>query len=320
MSLNNDELYLLDCFLSSPDYDNLITPDTEADAGETNHSQKDEKKAALHGYQHARDKARHHKRKREVVIQCRGQKLPITALATKKEEDSAKRHTKQVNAAKSMCLHGLLQIEKEREIAQQYAVQQRLLQIEREKKALQQQLQIELGVAVDYWPIRQSSYPDKGSVSTVSLASAVRDTTLKILRGGDVNANTNECKQDTDCKADLVLFIDITDTQFFAEFGSKKNLENVFLGAMTTLKQSSNFSFDWKFDKVQIKEHPTGILFEIYISDDDGNSLDSNKIVQIVNKLNASIGLLTPIFYPSVSGGSYQGFGLATTTRFLVNV
>jgi len=141
MSLNNDELCLLKCFLSSPDYDNLITPDSEADAGETKHSQKDEKKAALHGlYQHARDKVGHHKRKRE-----RGQKLPLTALATKKEVGSAKRHTKQVDVAKSMCLHGLLQSEKEEwERAQQYAVQQRLLQIEREKKILQQQLQIEM--------------------------------------------------------------------------------------------------------------------------------------------------------------------------------
>ena len=160
----------------------------------------------------------------------------------------------------------------------------------------------------------------------MSLVQAVSnmedDNAPKILRGGDVNVNNEyvECKKDTLGRADLVLFIDITDTQFFAEFGSKKNLENIFLGAMKTLKQSSNFSFDWKFDKVQIKEHPTGILFEIYISDNDGNSFDSNKIAEIVNKLNASIGLLTPIFYPSVSGGSYQGFGLATTTRFLVNV
>ena len=124
----------------------------------------------------------------------------------------------------------------------------------------------------------------------------------------------------------MVLFIDITDTQF-AEFGSsKKNLENVFLGAIKTLKQSSNFSFEWNFDKVQIKEQMdslgcgTGILFEIYISDEDGDRFDSNKVAEIVDKLNASIGQLTPIFYPSVSGGSYQGFGLATTTRFLVNV
>ena len=345
MSLNNDELCLLNCFLSSPDYDNLITPDSEADAGETKHSQKDEKKAALHGlYQHVRDKVRHHKRKREC-----GQKLPLTALATKKEEDSAKRRMKQVDAAKSMCLHGLLQSKKDEwERAQQYAVQQRLLQIEREKKVLRQQLQIEMKALhqrelqiehghnrwtypslsqqhdpIDYWPTtRQPNYPDKGSISTVSLDSAVCDTAPKILRGGDdVNANNEyvECKQDTDCKADLLLFIDITDTQF-EEFGSKKNLENIFLGAMKTLKQSSNFSFDWKFDKVQIKEHPTGILFEIYISDNDGNSFDSNKIAEIVNKLNASIGLLTPIFYPSVPGGGYQGFGLATTTRFLVNV
>jgi len=160
---------------------------------------------------------------------------------------------------------------------------------------------------------------------------SIDDTALELLRGGDVNANNtndfNSKKKDNDDKADLVLFIDITDTQF-AEFGSsKKNLENVFLGAMTTLKQSSNFSFDWKFDKVQIKEQMdslgcgTGILFEIYISDEDGNRFQSNKkIAEIVDKLNASIGQLTPIFYPSVSGGSYQGFGLATTTRFLVNV
>ena len=331
MSLNNDELCLLNCFLSSPDYDNLITPDSEADAGETKHSQKDEKKAALHGlYQHARDKVRHHKRKRE-----RGQKLPLTALATKKEEGSAKRRMKQVDVAKSMCLHGLLQSEMEEwERAQQYAVQQRLQQIEREKKVLRQQLQIEMKalhqqeLQIEHghnrwtYPSLSQHYPDKGSISTVSLdTSAVCDTAPKILRGGDVNANNEyvECKQDTDCKADLLLFIDITDTQF-EEFGSKKNVENIFLGAMKTLKQSSNFSFDWKFDKVQIKEHPTGIWFEIYISDDDGNSFDSNKIADIVNKLNASIGLLTPIFYPSVSGGGYQGFGLATTTRFLVNV
>jgi len=330
MSLNNDELCLLKCFLSSPDYDNLITPDSEADAGETKHSQKDEKKAALHGlYQHARDKVGHHKRKRE-----RGQKLPLTALATKKEEGSAKRHLKQVDVAKSMYLHGLLQSEKEEwERAQQYAVQQRLLQIEREKKVLQQQLQIEMKalhqreLQIEHghnrwtYPSLSQHYPDKGSISTVSLDSAVCDTAPKILRGGDVNANNEyvECKKDTLGRADLVLFIDITDTQF-EEFGSKKNVENVFLGAMKTLKQSSNFSFDWKFDKVQIKEHPTGILFEIHISDDDGNSFDSNKIAEIVNKLNASIGLLTPIFYPSVSGGGYQGFGLATTTRFLVNV
>ena len=156
------------------------------------------------------------------------------------------------------------------------------------------------------------------------------DSAPELLRGGDVNANTDtnngyvECKND---KADLVLFIDITDTQL-TEFGSsKKNLENVFFGAITTLKQSSNFSFDWKFDKVQIKEQVdslgcgTGILFEIYISDEDGNRFQSNKkIAEIVDKLNASIGQLTPIFYPSVSGGNYQGFGLATTTRFLVNV
>jgi len=166
----------------------------------------------------------------------------------------------------------------------------------------------------------------------MSLVQAVSnmgdDNAPKILRGGDVNANNEyvECKKDTLGRADLVLFIDITDTQFFAEFGSKKNVENIFLGAMKTLKQSSNFSFDWKFDKVQVKEQidslgcGTGIWFEIYISDDDGNSFDSNKIAEIVNKLNASIGLLTPIFYPSVPGGSYQGFGLATTTRFLVNV
>ena len=155
------------------------------------------------------------------------------------------------------------------------------------------------------------------------------NTAPELLRGGDVNANTNdgyECEKDTNNKADLVLFIDITDTQF-AEFGSsKKNLENVFLGAIRTLKQSSNFSFEWKFDNVQMKEQVdslgcgTGILFEIYISDEDGNRFDSNKVAEIVDKLNASIGQLTPIFYPSVSGGSYQGFGLATTTRFLVNV
>ena len=168
-------------------------------------------------------------------------------------------------------------------------------------------------------------------VRAVSNINMGDDTAPELLRGGDVNANTNngyvECnKKANGDKADLVLFIDITDTQF-AEFGSsKKNLENVFLGAIATLKQSSNFSFDWKFDKVQIKEQVdslgcgTGILFEIYISDEDGNSFKSNKVAEIVDKLNASIGQLTPIFYPSVSGGSYQGFGLATTTRFLVNV
>ena len=105
MSLNNDELYLLDCFLSSPDYDNLITPDTEADEDETKRSQKNEKKAALHGlYQQARDKARGNKRKKEVLVQC-GQKQDgrgLTAMATQHEEDSAKR----MKQAKPMCLHG----------------------------------------------------------------------------------------------------------------------------------------------------------------------------------------------------------------------
>lgn len=111
MILNNNELKLLFCFLSSPDGDgrdgvnNLITPDTEADEDETKRSQKDEKKAALHGlYQQARDKARGNKRKKEVLVQC-GQKQDgrgLTAMATQHEEDSAKR----MKQAKPMCLHG----------------------------------------------------------------------------------------------------------------------------------------------------------------------------------------------------------------------
>jgi len=111
MILNNDELKLLFCFLSSPDGDerdginNLITPDTEADEDETNRSQKYEKKAALHGlYQQARDKARVNKRKKEVVVQC-GQKQDgrgLTAMVTQHKEDSAKR----MKQAKPMCLHG----------------------------------------------------------------------------------------------------------------------------------------------------------------------------------------------------------------------
>lgn len=110
MVLNNDELKLLFCFLSSPDGDgrnvnNLITPDTEADKGETRPSQKDEKKVALHGlYQQARDKARDNKRKRGVEVQS-GQKQDgrclAAAMATQHEEDSAKR----MKQAKPMCLH-----------------------------------------------------------------------------------------------------------------------------------------------------------------------------------------------------------------------
>lgn len=108
MVLNNDELKLLFCFLSSPDGDgrdvnNLITPDTEADEGETKPSQKHEKKAALRGlYQQARDKARDNKRKREVEVQS-GQKKDgrgSTATITQ-QEDSAKR----MKQAKPMCLH-----------------------------------------------------------------------------------------------------------------------------------------------------------------------------------------------------------------------
>ena len=111
MVLNNDELKLLFCFLSSPDGDgrnvnHLITPDTEADKGETKPSQKDEKKkAALHGlYQQARDKSRDNKRKREDEVQC-GQKQDsrglAAAIATRHEE-----YAKRMKQAKPMCLHG----------------------------------------------------------------------------------------------------------------------------------------------------------------------------------------------------------------------
>ena len=111
MVLNNDELKLLFCFLSSPDGDgrnvnNLITPDTEADEDETKRSQKDEKKkAALRGlYQQARDKAKDNKRKRGVEEQS-GQKKngrELAAAMATRHENFAKR----MKQAKPMCLHG----------------------------------------------------------------------------------------------------------------------------------------------------------------------------------------------------------------------